>query len=223
MDTSRTQADDTRSRLIESASAAFAESGFRGTTIADICERAGANVASVNYYFGSKEKLYDEVLAHTARVADELFPRDGGLPENAPAEERLRAFVTALLLRSMSDGPGGRFHAMVALEFANPGSTVIHKMKAELRTERLLLQSIVADLVGECMSRDRLRRCCHHVRSLCVYYGFNRIDRERFLNRTGGSRRAVERLAERITVFALAGIEALARMDETEATDSQSR
>ena len=51
----------TRDRILESACRAFAERGFRETTISDICRAAQANIAAVNYYFGSKEKLYEAV------------------------------------------------------------------------------------------------------------------------------------------------------------------
>ena len=62
--------DKTRQRLLEAAGEIFAEQGFRQTTVRDICARAGANVAAVNYHFGDKEKLYSEVLrfAHGCAV-----------------------------------------------------------------------------------------------------------------------------------------------------------
>jgi TetR/AcrR family transcriptional regulator, regulator of cefoperazone and chloramphenicol sensitivity len=45
----------TRQRLLESACQIFANKGYRDTTIADISELAGTNVAAVNYHFGDKE------------------------------------------------------------------------------------------------------------------------------------------------------------------------
>ena len=42
----------TRDKLIEAAGHVFAERGYRAATIRDICRRAGANVAAVNYTFG---------------------------------------------------------------------------------------------------------------------------------------------------------------------------
>jgi AcrR family transcriptional regulator len=50
-----------KDRLVDAAEELFCERGFKGTSIRDIAASAGCNIASVNYYFGSKEKLYEEV------------------------------------------------------------------------------------------------------------------------------------------------------------------
>lgn len=44
--------------LLETAELLFSDSGYNGTSIRDIARQAGANVALVNYHFGSKENLY---------------------------------------------------------------------------------------------------------------------------------------------------------------------
>ncbi len=48
-------------RLLDAAEELFCERGFGGTSVRDIASSAGCNVAAVNYYFGGKEKLYEEV------------------------------------------------------------------------------------------------------------------------------------------------------------------
>ncbi|MGQ9671001.1 MAG: TetR family transcriptional regulator, partial [Desulfosoma sp.] len=48
----------TRARLLDAACDVFAEKGYRGARLADICRRAGANIAAVNYHFGDKASLY---------------------------------------------------------------------------------------------------------------------------------------------------------------------
>ncbi len=46
----------------------FAEHGFDNVTVRDICQQARANVAAVNYHFGGKSGLYDEVLRWAIRI-----------------------------------------------------------------------------------------------------------------------------------------------------------
>ncbi|MEQ9811140.1 MAG: TetR family transcriptional regulator, partial [Azospirillaceae bacterium] len=47
----------TRDAILEAAEALFSEHGFKAVTIREIARRAGANVASISYYFQSKEGL----------------------------------------------------------------------------------------------------------------------------------------------------------------------
>lgn len=54
----------TQVNLIEAAEHEFAENGFHGTSIRDITTRAEANIASVNYHFGSKETLFIEMIRY---------------------------------------------------------------------------------------------------------------------------------------------------------------
>ena len=58
--------DDPRRRLLETAGQIFAEKGFDGATVREICRRAGVNIAAVNYYFRDKEQLYIEAVKSAA-------------------------------------------------------------------------------------------------------------------------------------------------------------
>src|SRR3954469_13572389 len=89
----------TRQSLLEAAGEVFAEVGFRAATVREICQRAGANIAAVNYHFGDKEKLYVEVLRNAQRYAAEKYPTDYGVSADAPPAKKLRAFVRSFLLR----------------------------------------------------------------------------------------------------------------------------
>lgn len=52
----------TEKKILLSASKVFTEKGFAGTRTRDIAEEAGINLALLNYYFRSKEKLFEQVM-----------------------------------------------------------------------------------------------------------------------------------------------------------------
>ena len=58
----------TRRELLDAAAEVFGEAGYRNATVREICRRAGANIAAINYHFGDKEKLYADVLATLTRA-----------------------------------------------------------------------------------------------------------------------------------------------------------
>jgi AcrR family transcriptional regulator len=49
-------------QILEKSEVLFAEKGFDGTTVRDIAEYAGINLAMISYYFGSKEKLLEALF-----------------------------------------------------------------------------------------------------------------------------------------------------------------
>lgn len=68
--------DQKKQHIIQTAIALFAEKGYEGTSIRDLAKRARVNVAMVNYYFGSKEKLFEALVVSKAgymrNLLDEL-------------------------------------------------------------------------------------------------------------------------------------------------------
>src|SRR5258705_7359994 len=50
--------------IMEAAEKLFSEKGFDGTSVRDIAEEAGVNLAMISYYFGSKEKLMEAIFKH---------------------------------------------------------------------------------------------------------------------------------------------------------------
>jgi AcrR family transcriptional regulator len=51
-------------RIMEAAEELFAETGFNGTSVRDIAEKAQVNLAMISYYFGSKDKLLEALFEH---------------------------------------------------------------------------------------------------------------------------------------------------------------
>lgn len=58
---------DTKQQLLEAAKVLFAQKGFAGVSVKEICERAGVNVSLVSYYFEGKEGLYKACLERFGR------------------------------------------------------------------------------------------------------------------------------------------------------------
>ena len=56
------QSSDTKLKIMEVARVLFATHGFEGTSVREIARVAEVNVASLNYHFSSKEKLFHEIL-----------------------------------------------------------------------------------------------------------------------------------------------------------------
>ncbi|MCK5341339.1 MAG: helix-turn-helix transcriptional regulator, partial [Desulfobulbaceae bacterium] len=53
---------DTKHRILDAAERLFADKGYHNTSLRNITSAAKANLASVNYHFGSKEALISEVM-----------------------------------------------------------------------------------------------------------------------------------------------------------------
>ena len=61
----------TRKRLLEAAEEMFAQNGFDGTTIRDITTKARRGPASINYFYGDKRELYEELFRLRLREMNE--------------------------------------------------------------------------------------------------------------------------------------------------------
>lgn len=58
--------NDKQVQIMEAAEELFAEKGFDGTSVRDISDKAGVNLAMISYYFGSKEKLLETLFTYRA-------------------------------------------------------------------------------------------------------------------------------------------------------------
>lgn len=195
----------------------FAEKGYRDATIAEISERAGTNVASVNYHFGDKETLYREAWRQSHRDSLEAHPPDGGVGSEAPVKERLRVRVISLLNR-MTDSNNKEF-LIVHKELANPTGLLEEVMLEELQPLRRGIQGLVRELLGPRPSDMQVRFCAIGIIGQCIMPTFlNKIEKSQGESDSWRIE-DIEIYAEHVIHFSLAGMRAI--RDGVERPDSK--
>jgi AcrR family transcriptional regulator len=95
----------TRNRLMQAAGVAFARVGYEAASIRSLTERARTNIGAINFHFGSKQALYEAVLASKLRSIPPAMRCLGGQEKAAAPVENLVSMLTCLfdLLRADPD------------------------------------------------------------------------------------------------------------------------
>ncbi|MBN2592297.1 MAG: CerR family C-terminal domain-containing protein [Sedimentisphaerales bacterium] len=195
-------------KLLKAASQVFAEKGYHKTTVEEICRRAGSNIAAVNYHYGSKDELYRAVWRNAFEEAMKVYPPDGSLPQDAPADQKLRAFIYSNLHRMLDDGRLGCAGQILLREMAEPTEAVgqiFHDVIGPLH-ERT--QQIIRELLEPAATEQNLSFCEMSVVHQCVAIGFlkGKENPPPFWRKDKQTPAYIDELAEHITLFSLAGI-----------------
>ncbi|MHB8345924.1 MAG: CerR family C-terminal domain-containing protein [Acidiferrobacterales bacterium] len=197
---------DTRQRLIEAAAVMFVEQGFSAAKVRDIVARAGANIAAVNYHFGSKGGLYAAVIQyHSAQVMEVLSQHVGDGIARTP-EARLRDYIRSFLQRLLTDTPQFMMSKLVAREMVEPTAAFGLIIEKFVAPQYHTLSAIVRSIAGDRLSAGLVRRCCLSIVGQCLYYQFARQVVARLDPEFGYGPADVERLAEHVVAFSLGGI-----------------
>lgn len=157
--------NETRRRILEAAGEVFAEAGFEGATVRQITERAGVNLAAINYHFGDKAELYAHLLT-MCRTSGDVRP----WPEAAPARERLRFFIERLVHRLMSpDCPKWR-GLLFAREMSSPTPALDRMVREQIGPEQAQLHDTLGELTGRRLPARELALLGFGVVGQCVFY-----------------------------------------------------
>ena len=112
----------TRAAILEAAKKIFAAKGFDAATVRDICTEAGANIALVSRYFGSKSGLYAEVCRSLYDgLAAPLAHLDSGISTAEDWRNNMREWIRhALRLTSVTRSPSKEIAGVFRQEMFNP-------------------------------------------------------------------------------------------------------
>ena len=161
--------DDTQDRLLQAAGELFAEKGFEGTTVRDICQRADAgNIAAVNYYFRDKERLYIEAVKSACLRQAQDFPFPDWPPETRP-QVKLGDFIRVLLHRMLGDNSPPWARELFLRELAHPTAACTEFVQSVVRPNAEILSRILAELLPK-VAEPKRRLIAFSIVGQCFFY-----------------------------------------------------
>jgi AcrR family transcriptional regulator len=203
--------EQTRQRLLDAAREVFSEHSFQGATVREICRRAEANVAAVNYHFGSKDGLLAEALNFAPLAA--LQKANAGVSECPKI--RLRQFLCDFMLMLLDEKNPSSQCQIMARELADPTPALDKIVREAVAPLHKFLGKLVREIVGDKVGEAELRRCVHSIIGQCLFYRHSHPVLQRLYPRLRYDRREIEAIGEHIAEFSLAGISYLDKAGRT--------
>jgi AcrR family transcriptional regulator len=163
--------DETRARLLAAAAEVFAESGYHGATVREICTRANVNVALINYHFGDKLELYTEVLRRAFDDPERMKGMQELLAQKAKPEIVLRKVIHLMLNLMIRRRERGPLHMRLMLhELTRPTPAIGRVIDETVKP----LHDRVRDLLGQILrlpsDHDRTRLCAQSIIGQIIHY-----------------------------------------------------
>ncbi len=201
--------DDTRQKLINYAGEIFSAKGFESTTVREVCQAAGVNIAAIHYHFGDKERLYLECVKH-AHCQHGMIDFDW--PNGTSSQEKLTTMVTHMLTMMLAtDQPAWQIELMMR-ELARPTAAcrvLVEEFISPVFTQLLAIVSEMLPAETPLLSRQQT---AFSVVAQCLLYRYHRpigqllIGEEQFQRLLN-----VDTVARQIVAFSLGGIRECAR------------
>jgi AcrR family transcriptional regulator len=135
-------------KILDAASAVFAEEGFAGARVDEIARRAGVNKAMLYYHVGNKLALYTAVLTRNFDRMEGTLSE--GFAAHGSARERLESIISGVcrVLRALPDHP-----RIVLREFASGGAN----LQPEVLERMVSLLGMVRTLLSEGVRSEEFR------------------------------------------------------------------
>ena len=204
MNSPPTTTDDARTRLLETAGEIFAEKGFRAATVRDICSAAGANIASVNYYFGDKLALYIEAVkhAHGCRFND---PPPSWTAETSP-EQKLYDFVHGMLKHLLDNTVPPWTVKLMLREMIDPSEACKALTEEKIRPMSRILFGIVTELLPPGTPLVKIQMTAFSVIGQCLFYRVQEPVARQLIGAETFDALTPEQIAEHIAGLVLASL-----------------
>lgn len=153
----RTDGEATYNRILAAAGELIAESGFAETSNKAIAAHAGADLASINYHFGSRSGLYEAVLAaaHGRLISiDDLRQISS---EDGPPQEKLKRIIEGLV--DAATGTENWHVRVLSRELLSPSSHLQVLMHDVILPKTRIVSAILSEITAIPIGDPALLRC----------------------------------------------------------------
>ncbi|WP_316897671.1 CerR family C-terminal domain-containing protein [Pseudodesulfovibrio indicus] len=199
---------NTKTALLLAAMEVFADKGFDSATVRDICGLAKANVAAVNYHYGSKDGLYASVLEEIFPKGEEWSSEDN---RGLPVEERLRKFVKGLAeeIYLQSTGQIAQKWAIFLREMAKPSKNLDIIVQHQVQPRANELRDILSELLGPDTPDRTLAYCSSNIWAMMLDHLLTRPILDRLTPHRPSLEVNVDDFVDHMVSFSLGGIMAV--------------
>jgi TetR/AcrR family transcriptional regulator, regulator of cefoperazone and chloramphenicol sensitivity len=206
---SRQDGEITRRELLEAAGAIFAEHGYAKATSKEICERANANIAAVNYHFGGKDGLYAAVLeeAHSRLVSIDAMA--AAARSRIDPRLKLEALLTRIVGEIARRESGAWELRVLSREVLSQTPFMERLVNNQIAPKAKFARAIIAEIMELPVDHPAVSRTVISVIGPCILL----LITNRELQRKVAPQLDYEpdSLAEHMSTFVLAGMQAVAR------------
>ncbi len=202
----------TKALIIKAAMKIFAQKGFKGATVREICAAADQSVGAINYHFRDKQGLYEAV---TKTMLEELVLSTSPEPPDSATikpEAKLHFFVTSFIKRFailFNSSDNGQRALFMLREILNPSADFTRLFISFQAWQKDYLLRIISDLTGCRPESPEVTRSAISIIGQCFHFVFGRRVFG-ILGMEASQAEEISKCAEHIVKFSLGGIKAVA-------------
>ena len=206
---------NTRDRIMHAAGPIFADKGFEGATVREICLAAQVNVASINYHFGDKQKLYHETVLYAHSCCHDAVEK----PEHPSSDptDHLQNLIERILFSMVVNENGPWQVRLLTNEIQHPTDTCRQLVRDYFQPFLVELSQAIVDIADRPIAADVLSTLAMSIIGQCMIYRFAPETHAMMFfgedkNDSAQSPEQIDlaKLASIITKFSIAGIRAVA-------------
>lgn len=200
---------ETKRQLLEAAGEVFAEHGYAKATSKEICARAGANIAAVNYHFGGKDELYGAVLQEAHARLISLESMQAAAQSRIDPHTKLRMFLSRIVAEVIRSDTAGWELRVLSREILSRSPMMGMLIQNQIAPKAKLLRGLLAEIMELPAEHPAVSRCLINIIGPFLML----LITDRALQKQIAPKLDLDAqvLADHMVTYALAGIEAVAK------------